>query len=135
LTFVDTNILIDIASDNLRWGDWSRRALAAAYERGPLVVNVAVYAEFAINFATLEECDAELEPFNFTVADIPKAAAFRAAQAFKGYRLAGGVRTNILPDFFIGAHALSLGAPLLTRDSRRYRNYFPQLALLAPDAS
>jgi len=135
LTFVDTNILIDIASNNSRWGDWSRRALAAAHERGPLVINVVVYAGFAINFATAAECDAELESFQLTIADIPKAAAFGAAQAFKEYRLAGGARTNVLPDFFIGAHALSLGAPLLTRDCRRYRTYFPKLTLLAPDAS
>lgn len=134
MTFVDTNILIDIASDDPHWADWSRRALAAAYERGPLVINVAVYAEFAINFATAAECDSELDPFNLTVADIPKTAAFSAAQAFKGYRSAGGTRANVLPDFFIGAHALSMGAPLLTRDARRYRTYFPRLILLSPDA-
>ena len=135
MTFVDTNILIDIASDNPRWADWSRRALAAAHERGPLIINVAVYAEFAINFANAAECDAELEPFNLTIADIPKAAAFGAAQVFKGYRLAGGAHTNVLPDFFIGAHAESIGAPLITRDTRRYRTYFPRLMLLSPDAA
>jgi hypothetical protein len=37
-----------------------------------------------------------------------------------------------LPDFFIGAHAAVLGAPLLTRDSRRYADYFPTLELIAP---
>ncbi|HLW90445.1 MAG TPA: type II toxin-antitoxin system VapC family toxin [Roseiarcus sp.] len=135
MTFVDTNILIDVASANPRWADWSRRALAAAYERGPLVINVAVYAEFAINFTAAAECDAELEPFKLTIADIPKAAAFSAAQAFKEYRLAGGARTNVLPDFFIGAHAETMGAPLITRDTRRYRTYFPRLMLLAPDAA
>lgn len=134
MTFVDTNILIDIASDNPRWADWSRQALAAAYERGPLIINVAVYAEFAINFVSVAECDAELEPFKLTVADIPKAAAFGAAQAFKGYKLAGGARVNVLPDFFIGAHAEAMGAPLITRDSRRYRTYFPRLMLLSPEA-
>jgi hypothetical protein len=135
LTFVDTNILIDVASDNPRWGDWSRRALAAAHERGPLVINVTVYAEFAINFVSAAECDTALEPFKLTIADIPKAAAFSAAQAFKGYRLAGGARTNVLPDFFIGAHAESLGASLITRDTRRYRTSFPRLMLLAPDTA
>ncbi len=66
--------------------------------------------------------------------EIPRQVAFRAAQAFREYRLSGGGRTAILPDFFIGAHASTLRAPLLTRDARRYRTYFPALRLLAPEA-
>jgi hypothetical protein len=38
----------------------------------------------------------------------------------------------VLPDFLIGAHALTACAPLLTRDDGRYRLDFPTLALLAP---
>ena len=113
--------------------DWSRRSVAAAHDRGPLLINAIVYAEFAIGFETQPECDAEIELFDLTLAEIPKSAAFRAAQAFRLYRRSGGARASTLPDFFIGAHASVAGAPLLTRDTRRYRAYFPELTLIAPE--
>ena len=134
MIFVDTNILIDIASGNPAWADWSRHAIASAHASGPLVINAIVYAEFAVAFETQSDCDAEIEKFDLTLAEMPKSAAFRAAQAFRLYRRRGGVRTGALPDFFIGAHASIAAAPLLTRDVRRYRAYFPELTLLAPEA-
>jgi hypothetical protein len=133
LIFVDTNILIDIATGNPAWSDWSRHAIASAHARGPLLINAIVYAEFAIGFEAQPDCDAEIEKFDLTLADMPKSAAFRAAQAFRLYRRGGGVRTGALPDFFIGAHASVAAAPLLTRDVRRYRAYFPELTLIAPE--
>ena len=135
MTLVDTNILIDIASGSAQWADWSRKSLAAARRRGPLLTNVAVYAEFAIGFATQSACDLELAQFDLTYSELTKPAAFRAVQAFRLYRGAGGVRTNVLADFLIGGHASVLGIALLTRDAKRYRTYFPELALLTPDAS
>ncbi len=133
MTFVDTNILIDIATGNPAWGDWSRHALVAARARGPLLINAIVYAEFAIGFEAQADCDGEIETFDLTLAEIPISAAFRAAQAFRSYRRAGGARTATPPDFFIGAHASVAATALLTRDPRRYRAYFPELTLVAPD--
>ena len=132
MIFVDANILIDIATGNPAWADWSRQAIVAARARGPLLINAIVYAEFAIGFEAQADCDAEIEKFDLTFAEIPKSAAFRAAQAFRAHRRAGGARTAALPDFFIGAHAAHLNATLLTRDARRYRAYFPEVALVAP---
>jgi predicted nucleic acid-binding protein len=134
LIFVDTNILIDIATGNRAWAHWSRHAIVSARARGPLLINAIVYAEFAIGFEAQSDCDAEIEKFDLTLAEIPKSAAFRAAQAFRLYRRAGGVRTAALPDFFIGAHASVAAATLLTRDARRYRAYFPELTLVAPES-
>ena len=133
MTFVDTNILIDIATGNSTWAGWSRRAMVSAHARGPLFINAVIYAEFAIGFEAQSHCDTEIEAFGLTLADMPKSAAFRAAQAFRSYRRAGGARTRTLPDFFIGAHASVADAPLLTRDVRRYRAYFPELTLIAPE--
>ena len=135
MTFADANVLIDVATNNREWAAWSRRALSAAHSRGPLMINVVVYAEFAVSFARASDCDAELALFDLTMAEIPREAAFRAAQAFREYRQAGGGRIAVLPDFFIGAHASVLKLPLLTRDARRYRTYFPELSLLAPERS
>jgi predicted nucleic acid-binding protein len=133
LIFVDTNILIDIATGNPAWADWSRRAIVSAHARGPLLINAIVYSEFAIGFEAQSDCDAEIEKFNLTLVEIPESAAFRAAQAFRSYRRAGGGRNAALPDFFIGAHASVTAAALLTRDARRYRAYFPELTLVAPE--
>ena len=133
MIFVDTSILIDVAIGNPAWADWSHQALASAHVRGPLLINAIVYAEFAIGFESQSDCDAEIEKFDLAVAEMPVSAAFRAAQAFRLYRRSGGVRTSALPDFFIGAHASVAAAPLLTRDVRRYRAYFPELTLIAPE--
>jgi predicted nucleic acid-binding protein len=135
LIFVDTNILIDVATGNPAWADWSHQALTSAHARGPLLINAIVYAEFAIGFESQSDCDAEIERFDLTVAEMPVSAAFRATQAFRSYRRSGGVRASALPGFFIGAHASVEGAPLLTRDVRRYRAYFPELTLLAPEGA
>ena len=134
MTFVDTNILIDIASGNPEWAGWSSKTLSAARGRGALLINAAVYAEFAIGFWAQAECDRELAQFELSFAELSPASAFRAAQAFRLYQRAGGQRLNVLPDFLIGAHASVLGAPLLTRDVRRYRTFFPELALVAPES-
>lgn len=133
MTFVDTNILIDIATGNPIWADWSSHAIASARARGPLAINAIVYAEFATAFEAQSDCDEEIEKFDLTLVEIPKSGAYRAAQAFRAYRRGGGARTDSLPDFFIGAHASVAATPLLTRDVRRYRTYFPELTLLAPE--
>ena len=66
------------------------------------------------------------------VLEIPKPALFLAAKAFVQYRRNGGVKHNVLGDFFIGAHAAVSGLPLLTRDTRRFKNYFPSVLLVSP---
>jgi predicted nucleic acid-binding protein len=132
LILVDTNILIDIATANATWAEWSRQALVAAHAKGPVLFNAIVYSEFAIGFDHEADCDAEIEAFDLTFADNPTRAAFRATQAFRRYRNAGGMRPAPPPDFFIGGHASALGIALLTRDGRRYRTYFPEVALIAP---
>jgi predicted nucleic acid-binding protein len=132
LIFVDTNILIDIASNNPAWADWSRQALVSAHAQGEVLFNAIVYAEFAVSFETEADCEVEIDKFELTFVEIPTSAAFRAAQAFRAYRRAGGARTVALPDFFIGAHASLLRVALLTRDAKRYRSYFPEVTIIAP---
>ena len=103
--------------------------------KGPLLINDVVYAETSIRFQRIEHL--ERRPADARVRrcsrDNPRAALFLAGKTFMQYRRAGGVRTGVLPDFFIGAHAAVEGLPLLTRDAPRYRTYFPTLTLIAPD--
>jgi predicted nucleic acid-binding protein len=63
---------------------------------------------------------------------IPRAALFLAGQAFRMYRRQNGTKSGVLPDFFIGAHAVATDAPLLTRDPRRIRSYFPSVTVISP---
>jgi predicted nucleic acid-binding protein len=132
MIFIDTNVLLDVVTDDPAWADWSQYQLNAAALRDRLAINPVVYAEFSSRFARIEDIDAMLASAEIIVADMPRPALFLAGQAFKTYRRRGGQRTSVLPDFFIGAQAAALGAPLITRDRGRYRSYFPTIELIAP---
>lgn len=133
MTLVDANVLIDLASDNSAWADWSEAQLEAASLRGPLIVNDVVYAELSVRFDDLEAIDSYLTAAGIELVRMPKAALFLAGKAFARYRKLGGIKAGVLPDFFIGAHAAVEGMALLTRDTGRYRTYFPTLDLIAPN--
>lgn len=134
MTLVDSNVLLDIVTDGQVWGDWSQEQLERAAVRGPLVVNDVIYAEVSTRFASVESVEATLLDLKIDLVSIPREALFLAGKAYLQYRAAGGVRTSVLPDFFIGAHAAVEQRPLLTRDVRRYRSYFPTVDLIAPQA-
>ncbi|MGQ0547902.1 MAG: type II toxin-antitoxin system VapC family toxin [Betaproteobacteria bacterium] len=132
MVLVDTNVLIDVVTDHPRWAEWSQRQLEAAAARDRLAINAIVYAELSIGYRTLEELEAVLAKARIALETIPREALFLAGKAFQRYKSRAGKRTGVLPDFFVGAHAAVLGVPLLTRDSRRYADYFPTLELIAP---
>jgi predicted nucleic acid-binding protein len=132
VTLVDTNVLLDLLTNDPIWADWSIGRLDAASLRGPLAINDFVYAELSVRFATIEALDAVVAEMGLTIAATPGAALFLAGKVFQRYRAAGGRRSGVLPDFFIGAHASVLRCPLLSRDAGRYRTYFPAIDLVAP---
>jgi predicted nucleic acid-binding protein len=132
MTLIDTNVLLDLVTNDAKWADWSIRQLDAAALKGPLIINDVVYAELSVRFAAIETLEDALDEARVAVAPIPRAALFLAGKAFQRYRAAGGMRTGVLPDFFIGAHASVVGIALLTRDAQRYRSYFPAIDLVTP---
>jgi predicted nucleic acid-binding protein len=132
LILVDTNVLLDVLTGDPRWADWSQAQLDAAALRDRLAINAVIYAELSMGFGRVEDLDAVLSRTEVGLEEIPRPALFLAGKAFQRYKTRGGTRTGVLPDFFIGAHAAVLGVPLLTRDSRRYADYFPTLELIAP---
>ncbi|TIO80817.1 MAG: type II toxin-antitoxin system VapC family toxin [Mesorhizobium sp.] len=134
MTLVDTNVLLDLVTDDPKWAEWSIAQLEAASLHGPLLINDAVYAELAVRYSRIEDLDAFLDEAGLEIGPIPRAALFLAGKVFTKYRKSGGSRTGVLPDFFIGAHAAVNGLPLLTRDVGRYRTYFPSLKLITPIA-
>ena len=132
MTLVDTNVLLDLVTDDARWAMWSIAQLEAAALRGPLLINDIVYAELSVRYPRIEGVDQFVDQAALEIAPMPKTALFLAGKAYMRYRGSGGTRTGVLPDFFIGAQAAVAGLPLLTRDAARYRTYFPTLTLIAP---
>lgn len=131
-TLVDSNVILDIVTEDPEWLDWSAAALARQADAGALVVNPIVYAEVAGRFERIEDLEAALPEDYYQRHPLPWEAAFLAGRCFVRYRRRGGQRRSPLPDFYIGAHALLRGMTLLTRDARRYRSYFPRLRIIAP---
>ena len=131
---VDSNVLLDIATDDPQWASWSTATLERAANEAILVINALIYAEVSIGFDSIEALEAALPPELYRREHLPYEAAFLANKAFLHYRRTGGTRRSPLPDFYIGAHAAVAGYQLLTRDAARYRSYFPTVGLIAPDA-
>ena len=130
---VDSNVLLDVMTEDASWLSWSVSAIERAADTSRLVINPVIYAEASVRFTRIEELDAALPSDLFEREPIPYEAAFLAGKAYLAYRRRGGTRRSPFPDFFIGAHASVSSYRLLTRDSARYRAYFPKLSLIAPD--
>ncbi|MEU7880619.1 type II toxin-antitoxin system VapC family toxin [Microbispora bryophytorum] len=132
VTLVDSCVLLDVATDDPKWAAWSADALARTLDEGRLILNPVVYSEVSVGFASIESLDEALPPEDYEREDVPFEAAFLAGKAFLAYRRRGGEKRSPLPDFFIGAHAAVRNYRLLTRDTARYRTYFPTVELIAP---
>ncbi|AHL32421.1 DNA-binding protein [Pseudomonas brassicacearum] len=132
MILVDTNVLIDVLEDDPIWADWSIQQLRAQSQAHDLVINPIIYAELSQIFSTFEALDEVVSELRLLVQEIPRPALFLAGKAFVRYRKLGGGKNNVLADFFIGAHAAVNGLPLLTRDAKRYRSYFPSVELVVP---
>lgn len=132
MLLVDTNVLVDVLQNDPQWADWSIAQMRAQSSLHALVINPIIYAEISLSFSTLEALDDVVGTLALELREIPRPALFLAAKAYAQYRRRGGSKLQVLPDFFIGAHAAVEGWPLLTRDARRFRTYFPTLDVLAP---
>lgn len=132
MLLVDTNVLLDVLQDDPQWAEWSIGQLRAQVRVHALAIDPVIYAEVSLSFSTIEALDAVVDRMGLQLEEIPRAALFLAGKAFMQYRRAGGSRTQVLPDFLIGAHAAVNRWPLLTRDARRFRTYFPSLVVIAP---
>ena len=114
MPLIDSNVLLDLVTNDPIWADWSARQLRILSIQETLIVNPVVYAELSIGYDRVEDVDAALDAASIELVEIPRAALFLAGRAFQRYRGRGGTRTGVLPDFFIGAHA----AGAISRQSR-----------------
>lgn len=130
---VDSNVLLDLMTEDAHWFAWSANAIHQATDTSRLIINPIIYAEVSVRYSRIEDLEAALPRTFFEREPVPYEAAFLAGKAFAAYRQRGGAKHAPLPDFFIGAHAAVAGYALLTRDVARYRTYFPRLVLIAPE--
>ncbi|URM28056.1 type II toxin-antitoxin system VapC family toxin [Pseudomonas frederiksbergensis] len=132
MILVDTNVLIDVLEDDPVWADWSIQQLRAQSQIHELAINPIIYAELSQTFSSFEALDDVVTQLGLAMQEVPRPALFLAGKAFVRYRKVGGGKNNVLADFFIGAHAAVKKLPLLTRDAKRYRSYFPSVELIVP---
>ena len=133
MVLLDSNVLLDLFTNDPVWADWSESALMDAATGGDVVINPIIYAEVSIAFKHAARLEKALEHLGINRVELPYPAAFLAGRAFLEYRKRKGAKRSPLPDFYIGAHAQQDGLKLLTRDPRRYRTYFPKVGLICPD--
>ncbi len=132
MVLVDTNVLVDVVQDDPQWAEWSIGQLRAQSRIHELAINPVIYAELSLSFTNFESLDRVLSTMELTLLEIPRPALFLAGKAYLQYRRRGGSKAQVLPDFFIGAHAATQGWALLTRDAGRFRTYFPTLEVVTP---
>jgi predicted nucleic acid-binding protein len=133
MILVDTNVLLDVLENDPVWVDWSLRQLRAQSQAHDLAINPVIYAELSLAFDSVQALDSTITAMGLTLHELPRPSLFLAGRAFVKYRREGGNKSNVLADFFIGAHAAVQGWGILTRDARRYQNYFPSVTLVTPD--
>lgn len=130
--FVDSCILLDLFTDDPNWADWSENILDKYSQTNTLYINSIVYTEVSIGFNKIEEVEKAVSQLSIKVLEIPREALFLTGKVFLKYRKNKGTKNSPLPDFFIGAHATVSKFNLITRDSTKYKTYFPQLKLIHP---
>ena len=135
LVLIDSNVILDVATNDPKFADWSAQQIGRLVESGRAVINPLIYAEVSVGFENAERLDELLPPSDYQRESLPWPAALLAGEAFRGYRKRGGARRSPLPDFYIGAHASVAEMKLLTRDVQRYQTYFPEVELISSPSS
>ena len=132
-TIPDSNVVLDLVNPTPLWFEWSRRWFTSCGEHGAMIVNAVVLAEASARIERFSDVIAMMNGTGLIFEAIPMEAAHLAGQAHFEYRRSGGRRERVLPDFLIGAHAAAKGYRILSRDRTRYRTYFPNIDIIAPD--
>lgn len=130
---VDSNVILDLTTEDPDWYDWSTQALTRCADEAYLAINPIIYAEVSVGFDRIEDLEETLIPDFFRRLPLPYEAGFLAGKCYTMYRKRGGAKRSPFPDFYIGAHAAVSGLTLLTRDPGRYRSYFPTINVIAPN--
>ncbi len=129
---VDSCVVSDLSDPDNEFFAWSADALASLEHDNKLIINPIIYSECSIGYETIEEIDTLIASLGLDIDQIPKESLFFAGKAFLLYKKRNGAKANVLPDFFIGAHAAVCDYTLVTRDKGRFSTYFPKVKLIMP---
>ena len=110
---IDSNVLLDIMTEDPRWFSWSAAAMARVADRSRLVINAIIYSEVSVRYSRIEDLELAVPRDMIEREPVPYKAAFLAGKSFLAYRRGGGTKRSPLPDFLIGAHAAVVGYSLL----------------------
>ena len=132
---IDSCIVTDLADSESAWFEWSASTLERLDQNNTMVINPIIYAECLVGFARIEEVETLFETLGFAMKPVPREALFLAGKAFLQYKKRKGEKGNVLPDFFIGAHAAVSGYSLMSRDKERFSTYFPSVELIIPEST
>jgi predicted nucleic acid-binding protein len=130
ITFVDTNVLLDVFLPDPKWGQKSKIRLEQSFNQGSLIINEIIYAELTPQFSSKILLDDVLKTLSIRIVSLDLKAAYHAGRIWKNYRKAGGRRNRILADFLIGAHAKIQAEQFLTRDRGFYKKYFSDIHVI-----
>ncbi len=133
IVLVDTCVIADLADPEGAWFEWSASTLERLDQTHKLVINPIIYSECSVAFETIEEVEQLFEGLRLEIRELSRESLFLAGKAFLQYRRNKGQKGNVLPDFFIGAHAAVENFTLVTRDLNRFSTYFPSLEIVTPD--
>ncbi len=135
IILIDTCVVTDLSNPQNTWYEWSAATLERLDQNNTFVINPIIYAECSVGFERIEEVEALFSHLGFSSKSLPKEALFLAGKAFLQYKKRKGAKTNVLPDFFIGAHAAVSGYQLISRDKGRFSTYFPSVDLIIPEST
>ena len=131
---VDSCILLDLFTNNPHWAEWSESTLEKYSQTNTLYINSIIYTEVSIGFEKIEEVENAVFELGLKVIEMPREALFLTGKTFLKYRRENkGIKKSPLPDFFIGGHATVSDFNLITRDTAKFKTYFPQVKLIHPE--
>ena len=129
ITALDSSVLWAIINQEPGHETWLQALIQAAAD-GPLVICPIAFAELAPSTPDASSLAAFLSELAISYSDLTPDTAHFAGSSFKRYRLAGGPRQHLVPDFLIAAHAQIQANRLAAIDRGYLRTWFPDLQLL-----
>jgi hypothetical protein len=128
---VESSVLLDVLAGTPEAATVAAELLSCCASEGRLIVCETVVAEITPEVG-VERVMEFLRDWQIEFVASSATSAVRAGQMHADYLERGGRRGRVVPDFLIGAHALTLADRLLTRDGGFARDYFRGLATVSP---